>query len=434
MPGDDYQLLMTTASGKMSHGATWSSRFWPLGLSDYSILLLFGQYGCTAVAHYIWNSLILIFSSVLMFNFIKQTTNNSLFALIALMLLFSSAGFTQIHMECIYSERMIFCSLCIFIYACNKTKKTENYFLYVPAFVFATYTTYMKELVFVIFLIVAVTNLLFNKNLSKQSKIFYQLLIANSLVFLAIYVYRRIFRPSPDGVFATIISDFNEISFMQFQNEPILFLISAMVIFRAYNILFRHDRSNIFIDSLLFASMGYAFCYFLLKLYSGYYLFPSVVLFLPAFSMFFSKIRLGILVVLLSFNSNFAYNKWLLINNFEHRKTDHIVFENIVKRFNEGWNIYWLSDATELGKDAQYRYYDRMFCMNRFQHFLNYYSRTKFPITLIFNTEKIKRKSMVIVISQTLERKSFANIKTEFQKLSPKKVAELNGNIVYEIE
>ena len=41
---------------------------------------------------------------------------------------------------------------------------------------------------------------------------------------------------------------------------------------------------------------------------------------------------------------------------------------------------------------------------------------------------------MVIVISQTLERKSFANIKTEFQKLSPKKVAELNGNIVYEIE
>ncbi|MDR2780958.1 MAG: hypothetical protein LBB21_00650 [Holosporaceae bacterium] len=45
--GDDWQFINTTAIGKPSRAWAGNGRFWPLGLVDYSLLLLV-PYGYTA--------------------------------------------------------------------------------------------------------------------------------------------------------------------------------------------------------------------------------------------------------------------------------------------------------------------------------------------------------------------------------------------------
>ena len=435
MPGDDYQFLMTTAVGKASHGATWSSRFFPLGLSDYSLLLLFGRYGQTALAHYIWNSITLVFSCFLLFEILYNTTKNYLSAYIALLFAFIACGFAQIHMECIYAERMILFVASIFLFAIDKAKKSQNINWYVLAFLFAAYSTYMKELVFVIFLVFAVTQLMFNE-LSRRDKVFYTSLIINSLIFVSIYTYRRIFKPRQD-IYATVISSVSEISFSQFLNEPILFFIVTLCAVRAYAVLAKHDRKNLISDAALFAAVAYAFCYFLLKLHSGYYLYPSVILSLPAFAVFFNKSRLNLFIgffsLILCGYLNFSTNKYIVINDWNHRETDHKVFKNIVDKSQKGWKVFWLSDIADKEKE-QYWHYDRIMCFNRFQHFLKYYnSNTVFPISLVFDTNGFHKNSIIIVNEMALGRKSFQNIYDNFKTFSPKQVAKINNNLIYEI-
>lgn len=436
MPGDDYQFLMTTAVGKASHGSTWSSRFWPLGLSDYSLLLLFGQYGRMPLAHYIWNSVTIVISCLLMFENIYKATKNFLSTYAALLFAFIASGFAQIHMECIYPERMISFVICVFLFSVGKAQKSQNAGWYALAFIMAAYSTYMKELVFVIFLVFAVIHLAFGK-LSKKDKVFYIALIFNSLVFISLYGYRRIFRPQKD-VYATIISSVSEISFSQFLNEPILVVIAALCIIRVYSILIKHDRENLITDASLFAAAAYAFCYFLLNLHYGYYLYPSVVLSLPAFAILFNKSRLHFLVGLFSLTLcgylNFPLNKSIVINDWNHRESDHKIFEEIVSKSKNGWSVYWLSDVADKTREVQYWHYDRIMCLNRFQHFLKYYdSNTEFPILLVFDTNKFYKNSIVIINKTTLDRKSFRAVYDSFKTFSPKQIAEINGNLIYEI-
>ena len=436
MPGDDYQFLMTTAVGKASHGSTWSSRFWPLGLSDYSLLLLFGQCGRTAIAHYIWNCVTLVISCLLMFEIIYKTTKSFLSTYVALLFAFIASGFAQIHMECIYPERMISFVICVFLFSVGKAQKSQNAGWYALAFVMAAYSTYMKELVFVIFLVFATIQLLFDK-LSRKDKVFYVALIFNSLVFISLYGYRRIFKPQKD-IYATVISSVSEISFSQFLNEPIFIFIVALCIIRAYSVLIKHNRENLITDAALWAAMAYAFCYFLLNLHHGYYLYPSVVLSLPAFAVFFNKSRLHLLVGFLSLvfcgYLNFPINKSIVVNDWSHRESDHKIFEKIVSKSKKGWSVYWLSDVADKTREVQYWHYDRIMCLNRFQHFLKYYnSNTVFPISLVFDTNEFCKNSVVIINKTTLDRKSFQAVYDNFKAFSPKQVAEINNNFIYEI-
>lgn len=267
---------------------------------------------------------------------------------------------------------------------------------------------------------------------------FYIALLINSLIFIVIYEYRRIFKPQKE-IYATLISNINEISFSQFSHEPILVLIIALFIVRIYFFFLKDDRKYILADSALFASVGYAFAYFLLKLYSGYYLFPSVLLSIPAFYIFMNnrmKKIVALILVITAFCLNFIDSKHIVLNDWEHRKSDHTVFEDLVRRSNNGWKIFWLSDfVAKNTEDDEYIHYDRVMCMNRFQHFLKYYSdNCPFLIELIFDTKKIDSNCVVIINKSTLLRNSFAEEKEKFFRLSPVKIAKINDNIVYEIK
>lgn len=107
-----------------------------------------------------------------------------------------------------------------------------------------------------------------------------------------------------------------------------------MCLIRAYAVLIKNDRKSFYADAALFAAMAYAFCYFLLKLYAGYYLFPAVVLSVPAFANFMDRSRfnltLGLMALIVCGYLNFGFSKHIVINDWEHRKSDHRIFENVV--------------------------------------------------------------------------------------------------------
>ncbi len=426
--GDDYQFLMTTAIGKCSHGATWASRFWPLGLSDYSILLLFKSgKGVSALAHYIHNCVILIVSSLAMFFLLlKKTKKNCFISLLSVILLFLSTDFLQIHMYCIYPERMLFCIFCLFMLFVDKAMETQKTYWFLFAFIISAYSIYMKELVFVVFLAISILELSFG-NLSKKTKIFHVSMLLNAMIFVVIYGYRRIFLTHKNA-YASVISSISDISFAQFINEPILFLIVGLALFRGCIILLKKDELS-FADSCLFASVGYAFSYFLLKLYSAYYFIPAIVLFLPAFAIFIDRIdtiRVLAVIVLFFVCLNFNHIKNKVTDAWKHRKTDQPVFEYIIKKNNEKQKVYWLTDDPNFTLDIHDT--PDFFYLNRLHLFLKFYNNgSDLPITVIQDMPVLDENCVII----HSDGKSFEKIK-QSENLNVKKIEGLNFVTIFE--
>jgi hypothetical protein len=426
IPGDDYQFLMTTAIGKPSHAGTWDARFWPLGLCDYSLLLLF-PYGTTALGHYIYTCIIMILASLTLFAFLHRITNNYLISLFSLLALFSASSFMQIHMNCFYSERMIFFMLSAFMLCRYKAQAEQSTIYYVLAFLSAAYATYLKEPVFGAIAIIAITSLLSDK-LSRKERIFNYTLLLNSAIFIAIYVYRLYFKKH-EKIYATIITNISDFPIRQFNSEPLLYLVLMLMLIRACKILIKKDRITT-TDSLLFAGGGYAFAYALLNLTSNYYFIPTVVLFVPAFAVFLSNSKrltrcVSVIAVAICAWSSINYSKNLVLNVWEHRKSDHLFFEYLVKEHKSGKGLFWLSYHCLETSDPWCKFWDDVW-LDRYQLFINYYSVFTCKLKRVLDFDKFNRNSLILCWARTVQSDQFQGICDKLTKLEFKKVKEFN--------
>jgi hypothetical protein len=429
LSGDDYQFIMTTAIGKPSHAGTWDARFWPLGLGDYSILLLL-PHGTTAIGHYIYTCVMMILASLMLFIFLHKITNSYAISLFSLLTLFAASAFIQIHMNCFYSERMIFFMLSAFMLCRYKAQMKQSTGYYVLAFLSAAYATYLKEPVFGAVAIIATTSLLSDK-LSKKERVFNWALLLNSVVFVAIYVYRLFFRKHKK-MYAMISTNILDFPLRQFDSEPLLYLILLLILIRVYNILIKKDHITT-TDSLLFAGGGYAFAYALLNLTLSYYLIPAIVLFTPAFGIFLSDSKRPMLcvsavaVAICAWNS-VNYSKDLVLDILEHRKNDHLFFEYLVDEYKSGKNLYWLSDHRLEANDPDYSYLDGGLCWDRYQHFINYYSRFTCKLKRVFDFNQFNENSLILCGAKTIQSSQFPKIHDKLIKLGFKKIREFCGS------
>jgi hypothetical protein len=427
LSGDDYQLLMTTAIGKPSHASTWSARFWPLGLGDYSILLLF-PYGSTAFAHYAYTCVMMILASLMLFAFLHKITNNYLFSLFSLLTLFAASGFMRIHMNCFYSERMIFFMLSAFMLCRHKAHAEQSTGYYALAFLAAAYATYLKEPVFGAIAIIAIVSLL-SDNLSRKDKIFNYALLLNSVVFIAIYIYRLFFK-THEKAYATMVTNISDFPLRQFDAEPLLYLVLLLMLTRAHKILIKKE-SMTETDSLLFAGGGYAFAYALLNLTSNYYLVPTILLFIPAFAVFLSNSKrltrcISVAAVAICAWNSVGYSKNLVLDVWEHRKSDHFFFEYLVNQDKSGKRLFWLSDKMQ-ETDDEYDIDDAL-QLDRYQHFIDYYSGFACKIERVFDFNKFNKNSLIICGTKTVQSDQFQRIYDKLTKLGFKKVKEFNGS------
>ncbi|MCR5225537.1 MAG: hypothetical protein K6C34_05630 [Alphaproteobacteria bacterium] len=384
---DDYQFFQKTAQGTFAHGGAWGGRFYPLAFADYSILLPMFPHGIPVSVHFAFNCVTLIIAVVTMFELLKRISSYRA-ALFGTILLGSAEGFMQIQMYCIFSERLEFLIIALFLLGYYNQRKSDSSFGYVLMFLILVLATYIKETFFIISTIIALTELIFECHLKKKEKVFHYALLFNTFIFLCIYFIRRFFVKHIDNPYASVQVNVESIC-SWLTHEPIVILILVLGAIRAYKFIICKDRSQILWDAALFASVVHACAFPLLKLTTAYYVFPSVVLCVPAFALFIKdKTFLMPLVVVMAIAwHNIPLQVADVKFALEHRKSD-IDFRNIVADYlNKRGNIYWLfeRDTTKDERETEL-----------VQQFLQFHIRQPVKITRVRELPQEKPLDIVI--------------------------------------
>jgi hypothetical protein len=261
-------------------------RYYPLGHTDYNILM-FVPYGNTAVAHYVYLSLLFLLSVWFqwrLFKIITNTHNSKYSSFFAGVLLFELVGTWSLQMfvDVIYPEKTLIVflpALMLLHYRIMQTNKSKYVFL---SILIVLWLVFCKEPVFSIFVVLSCMQLLFTWSLlTQKQKVYMFSMLLIGIGYVIIYVinlsevetsYNESV-PGGSSMFANLLQIVI--------GSPFLFLLIAMVVMRGYAFFFRHDREHISSDSFLFASFGYFACYVVLKMNKAYYFTPCYVLMLP---------------------------------------------------------------------------------------------------------------------------------------------------------
>lgn len=412
--GDDGQFITTTAVNRFSHSCYGGGRFWPLGLCDYSVLLLV-PYGSTVTAHFIYNIVVMWIAVAVLFTFLNRINeNNYLLNLFLLLIMFCTASFLQIHASCTFAERLMLLTLSLFMLFYWKGMKFQSDKHYAWAFFFIAYTTYLKEPVFGVVVIIVVVNLLYEK-LTKKDRTFNYALLVNVSIFLAIFLYRLYFYIKQSVVLYNLqgmhCRDRIEIIREMLCSDPIIAFIMIFAVIRAYFLIIKRDREHIFFDGLLFGAAGYVCAYPILRLSAAYYTFPAIILALPSFAycmnLFQKNYRKLLaattfslcLLVVPSISSSEDFFEDTLF----HRRNDIRLISYLVDEYKHGKEIIWF----ERGEDATHIYKTNWYFgvyRDTTNFILQRRSKTTSIIRLITNINDIPQNCFVLCPCYTDER------------------------------
>lgn len=356
--GDDSQFLLTTAVGKPIFGWSGAGRFWPLGLADYNILLIL-PFGDTPIAHFIWNSVLFLIGMLSLFKFLTEVTEKDYFvSIISIFILIFSAAFLEVNITLPTAERIIWVMSAVFMLCVWKAEKKQSTKYYIIALLVAAYTTYTKEPVFVMFLIIAFTRLLFGfRQLTKKDKLFYYGLIVVALSYLITYAYLW-FQNPPNCTYNMGQSELRglELVLELLNCEPILCGTIILCLVRFLSIIFLKDKEILFTDCLLFAGGGYFLAIFYLNLIYSYYIVPCVFFSIPAFACFLHSLRRYNFLIFLS-----AIFLLLLPLYKDFHSSIFTVERMYTKRQNDMRVINYLYEQSKLGKRVIWVLFDNAF-------------------------------------------------------------------------
>jgi hypothetical protein len=165
-----------------------------------------------------------------------------------------------------------------------KAQQTDKTMYYIIAAISGIYASYCKEPVFGALLIVALTNIIFRfKQMTRKDKTFNIVLVVNATAFVILYYFLSFRNANGEFYGSGRIVTNSQVLMRIFLGTKILIPIFILGFIRIFFMLVKNDRTHIYYDSLLFASMGYVIAYFILNMYYGYYLVPAVILATPSF-------------------------------------------------------------------------------------------------------------------------------------------------------
>lgn len=273
--GDDQFMLKSTVRGNFLHSTVWPEvgRFFPLGLVDLNLLIPFGD---RPLAYALEQSAILVLFMGVMYCGIKRTAGPLIACILATSLLFLPQ-MTRIYSDAIFPESRLVLLLSVFFllyYLGDQSKKSWPILLGCIAACWATYT---KEPVFGLFIVFALTQILFGyAQLSRPQRLANFFLLLNGIVFLSLYCWICFGGES----YAEHRNDGSITSFGLLGGyllNPFLSFAVLCGLWRAYRILFKQDRRLLKYDGALYAGLAYTMAFALLKLEGDYYLTPTYV-------------------------------------------------------------------------------------------------------------------------------------------------------------
>lgn len=351
--GDQLQFLKTTAIGKVlpinNYIIPSLGRFFPLGLMDYNLLLLFPN-GESALAHYTLNIIsffIFIITSSFLYYVILNGQNKSRLNAwtILFIVLFLAQRTYLVFLDLIFPERIIVTLLSVFIFFTWKFYKTDKWIFGIVSLFSAVYLVYCKEPLFGALIVFALMNIFFNwKELSRNNRIFQILIILNSLVFIVLYyflVYRGI-----NGTYDGSHGESNWIGMVMrmIWSHKIVIVGIFIAISRFYKIVFKKERDQLFYDGLLFSGLAYFVACLILKLNFTYYYLPAVILFTPPivyWLMHYVK-PIGLFMVMFVFALFYVVKLPLQISQSQNSRINtYRQIEPIANYYKEGYQLVW---------------------------------------------------------------------------------------------
>jgi hypothetical protein len=357
--GDQVQFLRTTAIDKVlpigNYIMPTIGRFFPLGLMDYNLLLLFPQ-GNTATAHYILNAVSFIIFITAFFLLLHKILGSKYYNVINVWIvlctiLFLSQRVYSIYLDVIFPERMVVMLLALFILSTWQFLNTDKWIYGISALFFALYLVYCKEPLFGALLVFALTNLILNwRNLTFNNRLFFGLLVINSFIFIVLYyslVYVGI-ESAYSGNHGE--NDWIKMSLKMIRSNKIIVIAIILFFPRIYAIFFRMDRRHLFFDGLLFSGIAYFIACLLLQLNYAYNYLPAIILITPAIIFWLKHYTKpsGVSLVFTLF-AVFYLAKFpsLIKNNQQLRKNTYPQVEQIANYAQTGYQLLWYKPYPE---------------------------------------------------------------------------------------
>jgi hypothetical protein len=390
--GDDHEYITTTAVNKyvsifpyLLHG-----RFFPLGHIHYNLPLFIFRClgintGLPVEAHLALISAFYIVTLLCLYLLFKNR-EHPVFDLFFVSSFFLLGGsFASVFLHLMYPEAQIIMLFSIFMFMYYKALETDRIKYYICALLAAVYSSYCKEPVFGVFLIIALGNHIFKYSKeTKREKIFYMSLIANAVVFLILYYFLSLKNTSEFYGSGKLYMGFFQYLIQIIAGNPIVIIIFLFCFIRLYFILLKKDREHLFHDSLLFAGTAYICAYFLLGFTDPYYFLPAIVLFLPSLVYWvkylfirriaFSLCLFFILIPIYAFN--FGYTKMVVKDIYEERQEFIPYVTDLLSLHNNGKEFVWYESDNSI-LDYSFWLASRDWRKYTANAFLNYLNKTE---------------------------------------------------------
>ena len=364
MLGDNLHFVLYTGKGNVYPLFTpfkvGETRFFPFAWIDLNLLLLVPG-GTSAFAHYMYAAFSFVVFCLFFLLSCKKICKDYriryglYFAVVAFVLAVFNTGFFDCFLNLMYPDRYVVILFAAFAFLMLRYRECGKTYLLVLAFACAFFSTYCKETVFAFFVVYAVWTLFFQKECSRQEKIFMYSLIVNGVVFLLMYyllawrghsvVYAK---DAPMGIL--------QLCSTVFRNSALLLFVFIFSIVRFFKCLVSKGKSLPVIDPLIAASAVYALEYFVLGYSSTYYYAPAVTAGAIPVVLYASRIvsehryaGTAILMLLLLVPvAHFASVSSCINNTVMERIKVMPGLRHMASLQRQGGKIYWFNPANDL--------------------------------------------------------------------------------------
>lgn len=309
--------------------------------------------------------LFLIFKDINKFIYKKKKLNYFLYCFVSLFYLTTIyINFFSIHFSEVMQSLMVF--LFIFFYQRGYFTNKPKY--YILALLSCVYVTYMKETMFIPFLVIGVTNFLFLDE--KQSKLregVNLLLILNAVMFLIIYYIIIFCNSSNHYMYYNYQKDSIYYFFLSIDFALILLALLSII----KGIMFFLTKKISWYDSLLFAGVSYSFIILFLGLKENWYHFVSFT-YLSVYLLYlipkikFKLIKYCIICLMLLNIILMIYRNYNIIEYFCYQKERVAEFNSHIKN-----NNYIYIVIKEI-KPTVISYYNENFISDNFDKIKNH--------------------------------------------------------------
>ena len=302
-PNDEFAFLSTLQSGKVFpmywmndfpyYNDLSGGRFGPLGGQEYNVVALFSH---SPMAYFAFNAAqILLFAASFVFIIREYSTSKALIYLAGTLVLLTP-GFTLVFFKLLHPEKNVLFFLSLFFASYLLFQKRQQTIYFIFALLCANVAIYYKEPVFMAVATFAAGHLLLSwKTSNRKAKLLDGLLIGSAALYAGTYLIMVMPNLGP-SIYLSDAADTNILVLLKavlnytFFSDPLpILVLIPLLLWRMFRVFGGKDQAHPVLDPMAAAGVVYTSVFFVLKLYSPYYLLPVYLFALPPIFYFLQK-------------------------------------------------------------------------------------------------------------------------------------------------